>query len=84
MGDLVNRVALLVTQMNDPTATGIVVTGGDPLLKVEQIITLIREQIFLNIIEHFNQKYFDEQIHIWKYFEEVKPIVLGESKQWGM
>jgi pyruvate-formate lyase-activating enzyme len=45
MSELVNKVALLAMQISDPTLTGVVVTGGDPLLKAEQIITLIRDQI---------------------------------------
>jgi pyruvate-formate lyase-activating enzyme len=52
MNELVNKVALLSIQINNPESTGVVVTGGHPLLKVEQIIALIRNEIALDIITY--------------------------------
>jgi pyruvate-formate lyase-activating enzyme len=52
MSELVNKVALLAIQIRDPESTGVVVTGGHPLLKVEQIIALIRDEIALDIMAY--------------------------------
>jgi pyruvate-formate lyase-activating enzyme len=80
MSELVNKVALLATQISDPESTGVVVTGGQPLLKVEQIIALIREEIALNIMAYAQTLEKTMQ----KAAYECAEIARGEVRKWDM